>query len=257
MSRPIVPPSARSARAGSARVKEILTLVIAVAVIVATALLGRWQLGRGDTKRRLAADIAQRAAMPALTQGPAALDFAASEWRPVAVRGSYAAELTVFLQNRQHDDQPGYWVLTPLRIAGSDTWIMVQRGWVPRGFDAYALQPKVPTPAGSVEVHGRIAPAPSQWFSFAKDPADAVVRQNIDLHAFAVRHHMTLLPYVVQQLGTGDDGMVRDWPAPDLGMATNYGYAAQWFAMSLLGIGLTAWFGIRRLRRGPPGDIDA
>ena len=43
--------------------------------------------------------------------------------------------------------------------------------------------------------------------------------------------------------------LVRDWPAPDLGMQTNYGYAFQWFAMSATCMGLLVYFTTRTLRR--------
>jgi surfeit locus 1 family protein len=50
------------------------------------------------------------------------------------------------------------------------------------------------------------------------------------------------------------DGLQRDWPAPSSGMAKNQGYAAQWFALSALILGLYVWFQLiqpfRRRARG-------
>ncbi len=234
-------------------------MLAAIALIIATLLLGRWQLGRAETKRALEARIDARMHQTALVQGAHALDLAANVWSPVVVHGAYAADLTVFLQNRQHDGQPGFWVLTPLRIVPGNTWVMVQRGWVARTVDPTTLLPRVKTPSGVIEVHGRLAPPPSQWFSFAMDPPNAVIRQNVQLGAFAALHHITLLPYVIQELGDPRDGLVRDWPRADLGMETNYGYAAQWWSMSALGIVLTVYFMARRLRRvdRPDQESDA
>ncbi|OIQ87383.1 SURF1 family protein [mine drainage metagenome] len=246
MQRPIVPSSARA----PLRPREILTLLVALALIVATALLGRWQWGRGQTKQQLAARIEASMRGPALVQGAQPLDAARDAWRPLRASGSYAAEWTVFLQNRQYDGRSGFWVLTPLRLAGTSRWIMVERGWVASAFQPGSLVPGVPTPRGAIEVSGRLAPAPSQWFSFAKDAPDAVIRQNVQLASFAAAHRIELMPYVLQQLAPCEPGLVCEWPRADTGMERNFGYAYQWWAMSLLGAGLMVYFTTRRLRRG-------
>ena len=246
MQQPIVPSSARV----PLRPREILTLLLALALIVATALLGRWQWGRGQTKQQLTERIEASMRGPALEQGAQTFDAARDAWRPLHARGRYAAGWTVFLQNRQHAGRSGFWVLTPLRLAGTQRWIMVERGWVASAFAPGALVPGVPTPAGTVDVHGRLAPPPSQWFSFAKDAPDAVIRQNVQLAAFAAAHHIELLPYVLQQLAPCEPGLVCEWPRADTGMERNFGYAFQWWAMSVLGAGLMVYFTTRRLRRG-------
>ena len=251
MQQAIVPSSARA----PLRPREILTLALALALIVATALLGRWQLGRGQTKQQLAARIEASMRGPALVQGAQAFDAARDAWRPLRAHGTYAASLTVFLQNRQHDGRSGFWVLTPLRLAGSSRWIMVERGWVASAFAPGALVPGVPTPSAPVDVAGRLAPPPSQWFSFAKDAPDAVIRQNVKLSDFAAAHQLDLLPYVLQQLAPCEPGLVCDWPRADTGMERNFGYAFQWWAMSALGILLTVYFMARRMRRRAAEEI--
>jgi surfeit locus 1 family protein len=39
-----------------------------------------------------------------------------------------------------------------------------------------------------------------------------------------------------------DDGLLRDWPAPDFGVATHRIYMVQWYAFALLAAGLWLWF---------------
>lgn len=244
----IVPPTGPKNLPPLLTVREILTLILALALIVATALLGRWQLGRAEYKKALTVRIAERVRASPIEQGAIPLDFKPNEWRHVVAKGEYASSWTIYLQNRQYRNQPGFWVLTPLRIAGSDTYVMVMRGWVPRNFDAINLLPTVLTPKGEIYADGRIAPAPSQLFSFAKDPPGAVIRQNVQITQFAAYHHIQMLPYVIQELGAEKDGLVRSWPKPDVGMDTNYGYAFQWFSMTALGLGLTIYFLGRRIR---------
>ncbi len=244
----IVPPTRPKGAQPLLATREMVTLALALALIVATALLGRWQLGRAAYKKALTVRIAERMRGSPVVQGAQPLEFKANEWRHVVVRGEYATPWTIYLQNRQYNEQPGFWVLTPLRIANSQTYVMVMRGWVPRNFDAIDLLPKIATPQGLTAVEGRIAPAPSQWFSFAQDPPDAVIRQNVQLAQFAAYRHIQLLPYVIQEMGGQHDGLVRNWPQPNVGINTNYGYAFQWFSMTALGLGLTIYFLGKRIR---------
>jgi surfeit locus 1 family protein len=45
------------------------------------------------------------------------------------------------------------------------------------------------------------------------------------------------------------DGLLRDWPAADLGLQKHYGYAFQWFALCALILGLYVWFQLVKPRR--------
>ena len=42
--------------------------------------------------------------------------------------------------------------------------------------------------------------------------------------------------------------MRRGWAPPEVGVATNYGYAVQWFAMSVAFLGLWVWLQFVRPR---------
>ena len=228
---------------------EILIIGMGVLVIVVTALLGRWQLGRAHEKAALDAAMARSEAAAPLRVGLPGIDLASDKWRRAQARGTFDQRLTVYLQNRQEHEQTGFWVLTPMQLAGTQTYVMVQRGWIPRNFQAMDLIAPYKTPEGLTVVDGLIAPPPSQWFSFFPDPPKAVIRQNIDLPQFASQHHIRLLPYVLRQSGDLGDGLSRDWPAANTGISTNYGYAMQWFAMSAVAGLLLLVFVFRRLRR--------
>jgi surfeit locus 1 family protein len=49
----------------------------------------------------------------------------------------------------------------------------------------------------------------------------------------------------VVQTDAASEGLLRNWPEINLGVDTHYGYAAQWFALSLLIVLLYAWFQVR------------
>jgi surfeit locus 1 family protein len=164
----------------------------------------------------------------------------------VQLQGRWLAAHTVFLDNRQMGGRPGFFVVTPLELAPGDA-VLVQRGWVPRDAEQRTRLPAVPTPAGSVQVAGRIAPPPSRLFAFAAD-APGAIRQNLDLGAFSREIGVRLRPLSVQQLAGPQDGLQRDWPQPAVDVSKHYGYAFQWFALATLIAGLYVWFQLLRPR---------
>jgi surfeit locus 1 family protein len=151
----------------------------------------------------------------------------------------------VFLDNRQMNGKPGFYVLTPLQLDGGGSVVLVQRGWTPRNFVDRAALPKVETPAGRVTIQGRIAPAPSKLYDFAGAPPGPI-RQNLDLATFRTDTRLPVLDVTVVQTGDASEGLVRQWPEPATGADKNYGYAFQWFGLAGLIVILYVWFQIVR-----------
>lgn len=212
----------------------------------ATAWLGFWQLARAAQKQEMQAAIDARARLPVLREltvraGGAPAPGAELLYRRVALQGRWLDRATVFLDNRQMGGRQGFEVLTPLQLVPSGLTVVVQRGWVPRNFDDRTALPALPAPQGMVQVEGRIAPAPGSLYELGTAPPGRI-RQNLDLARFAQELGLPLAPYTVQQSGPSGDGLLRDWPAIDAGVAKHQGYAVQWFALCGLIIGLFVWF---------------
>lgn len=153
------------------RLRFWVITIAAVATFAATASLGRWQLSRAAQKEALQAEIdAQKLLPPIEADELLAMDKAtAALHRPLTLRGLWLTPQTVYLDNRQMNGVPGFYVVTPLAIEGSEQTVMVQRGWVQRNFsDRTRLEP-VETPAGLVEVTGLIVPPPAHLLSLGKD----------------------------------------------------------------------------------------
>ena len=128
--------------------------------------------------------------------------------------------------------------------------VLVQRGWVPRNFlDRLQVTPVV-TPAGVIELQGRIAPPPSKLYEFGRSEK-TVLRQNVDLAALSAEMGRPFLSVSVQQLGVASEGLLREWPKIATGVEKHYGYAFQWFALSALISILYVWFQIVRRFKQP------
>jgi surfeit locus 1 family protein len=261
------------------RLRFLLVTVAAVVGLAVTAALGRWQLDRAAQKEALHDAIARRGAMPPLDAaalqreiGPATGrsdigDGAAAPsaalppppllHRAVRLRGRWLPAQTVYLDNRPMDGRVGFYAVTPLRLEAASpaeppAVVLVQRGWIPRDFaDRVRLQP-VETPAGLVEVEGRLAASPSRLLSLgaaqgSARQGDSPIRQNLDLADFRRETGLPLLAAsVVQTAPRASDGLLRAWPEIASGVEKHYGYAFQWFGLSALIAILYAWYQIIR-----------
>ena len=225
-----------------------VTLAMLVGVAL-TVRLGFWQLSRAaDKEARHTAIVAQMTA-PVLDTATLLAQPAQFEQlhQRVALQGEWLPEHTVYLDNRPMNGRAGFWVLTPLQLNAS-TRVLVQRGWVPRHQLDRTLLPEIQTPAGVVQVHGRIALPPSNLMALSAEPdvttqasVPSKIRQNLSLDAYAAQTGGALAA-VVLQTDSASEGLLRDWPEIAAGVEKNLAYAFQWFALAALQLMLYIWF---------------
>ena len=227
-------------------VRSIRSWLIALATVLglaATLALGIWHLDRAHQKLALQAAIEAKKRLPALDQRALVAANGAPDlmYREVMLRGTWVAPHTVFLDNRQMLGRPGFYVLTPLRLAGSDAVVLVQRGWVQRNFLERERLPSIETPVGVVQLRGRIAPPPAKLYEF-EGAGSGPIRQNLDMTDFGAETRLALLALLVVQIDPASEGLKRDWPEAASGVEKHYGYAFQWLALSGLITILYVWF---------------
>ena len=232
---------------------------VTVAALLAAALtfsLGNWQLRRAAQKEALHTAINKQKELPAIDiYGLLAINNVADMvHRTAFVSGFWQAAQSVYLDNRPMNGKPGFWVVTPLRLEGSSQSVLVQRGWIPRDFQDRSRLAAISTPLHPVQVTGRIAPAPAKLYEF-KGADSGPIRQNLDIAAFSAETGLPLVNLLLLQTDAASDGLLRDWPAPNVGVDKHYGYAFQWFGLcGLVGV-LYVWFQILLPRRAKPSVI--
>ncbi len=224
--------------------------VVTAAALLTAALtfsLGQWQLRRAAQKIALQASLDQQKLLPPLGSADlSALGDAgpqAKAWvdRQIQLSGHWLKQQTIYLDNRPMNAKPGFWVMTPLQLIGSKQVVLVQRGWIPRDFENRTHLVEFETPAQTVTLMGRMAPAPAKLYAF-KGADTGSIRQNLDIPSFAVETGLQLVSALVIQTDSASDGLQRDWAPPTLGVDKHYGYAFQWFGLCALVLGLYAWF---------------
>lgn len=224
----------------------------ALVVVAVTVSLGNWQLRRADEKRALQAqrDAAERDAPVDVTGS--GNDAVALDGRRVRVRGRFVSEFDVFIDNRTWRGVAGFHVLSPLRLAGSDSYVLVLRGWVASDPRERWRVPRVPVPEGEVEVEGIALRELAHTLELGRtrEPGpDDRIWLNVDLDRYRRWSGLSVQLPIVRELtppqtasGAFDDGLVRDWARPGGDVERHVAYAFQWYAMAALAGGLWIWF---------------
>ena len=162
--------------------------------------------------------------------------------RAAIARGRWRAEKTLFLDNKIHHGRPGYHVLTPLQLSGSEVVVLVNRGWIaaPR---LRSDVPSVPTANGEVEVSGVTRSFETRIFELKETPPQGSVWQHMREADYRRHSGLDALPVLLLQTGAGSDGLIRDWGSAENPAAKHHGYMAMWliFALMAAAYGLFAW----------------
>lgn len=232
------------------RSRIVPTLAVAVLLPVFVAL-GVWQTHRAEFKRELQAEYDARIAGPVVAIEPRLQTADALRFRRVVARGTYESDRQFFVDNRVHRGIAGFHVVTPLRIAGGDVRVLVNRGWIEGNPDRSRL-PAADVPAGEVEVSG-IAIVPVTGYFTLGEPSAASgawesVWPHLELERFAKAASYPVQPVIVllDPVSTAG-GFVREWARLDAGIKTHQSYAFQWYSLA---VAVAAVYLLVHFRRG-------
>jgi len=246
----------RAGARGRAGVRLVPALA-ALAVIVATASLGNWQMRRAAEKQALQTQREAALSDAPIRLGSASLDASALDGRRVVGEGTFDDSRTVFLDNRTRGGVAGFHVVTPLRLDPSATHVLVLRGWIARDMADRTRLPPLRTPAGPVRVEGLAMATLPQPMLLGADAAPAQgerIWQHLTLQRYREWSSLAVLPVIVRQTSGLDDGLVREWAQPGSDVDKHRGYAFQWFAMTAVTAGLWLVFGYLRPGGKRPSD---
>ena len=196
---------------------RLWAIALAAAACAAGIALGNWQTRRADEKLAAAAAL---------------------ESKRVTLRGVFRPELTVLLDNKIRNHRVGYEVVTPLRLADG-SHALVNRGWFARD----AKEP--PPPKGEVRIEGIALERLPRAMRLGEE-SKSRVRQNLEVPDFARETGLALQPGVIEQHSDDGDGLLRDWPRPDLGVDMHKSYALQWYSLAALSLALLVVLSFRK-----------
>ena len=244
-------------RLGTRYFRPSLASTLAVLLLLPLLLaMGFWQLDRAEQKAKLQAAFAEHFAQApvALTELMEPADTS-NRYFHVSTSGYYDGAHQLLLDNQVHDGQPGYHVLTPLRVA-KDATILINRGWVPLGASRKQL-PQVAAPSGLVTLSGWLAqpafPGMRLGDATGADRRWPRVIPYVDYPQLSTILGYSLQPVVILLAPEAPDGYWRDWQPRfgGLGPDRHRGYAVQWFALA---VALITLYGFAGMRRSPPSE---
>jgi surfeit locus 1 family protein len=239
----------------------VLTL-ICIALFIK---FGLWQYNKAQQKMLIqtAYNLAKTDDVLQFPLGPKNSSMDAWNYKKVKVSGVYQPKFQFLLDNQVEGNRVGYHVITPLKIDQSEQYVLINRGWV-LGKDIHTELPTFATPTGQQTVIGQIWVPSKKIFtleatesSTAIEATEATKTTEKKAHADAVStvtatkpwqpvwQHMNMARYqhsvtfAVSSLAIKLDqtstagGFVRNWQVPVARIATNIGYAYQWFGFAL------------------------
>lgn len=222
---------------------RVATILIIIAILVQLRL-SVWQLDRLQERRTFNARVQAQLDAPPLTldANTPVDDLGNMEYRTVVVRGEFDFSQEVALRGQSWNATLGARLLTPLRIAGSDRAVLVDRGWIPYEETEDGQWPQY-NQAGVVEVRGRIQASRNQTgFGIPIDPTPVPGQRltawnKADVQAIGAQVPYPLLPIYIQQAPDPDPDTVLPYAglSPlDLSEGSHLGYAGQWFMFALV-----------------------
>lgn len=221
---------------------------LAMVIVLAAGCvgLGRWQLERREAVvediRRIEAnyDAAPERYVPGVN------DFDSfdptREWTPITFTGTYDVANQTVARNRPLNGQPGYEVLTPLKLEDG-TAVIIDRGWLPIGNAKPGRPDEIPAPpAGQVEVTARMKPGEPTVNRGA--PEGQIASINLPALAERVDYPLQGAAYgllALEQPAAAQTPVAAPKPSVDEG--PHLSYSLQWFAFGVLvfiGLGYAA-----------------
>ena len=241
-----MPIAALTSSAGRRFRPALLPTLAAVAVIGVTILLGNWQARRAELRGSLQQQAETMAREPPLSIRRSADITQDMRYRRASVAGEYSGARQIWLDNRTYKGAAGFRILTPLRLEDG-THLLIDRGWIAAVSSSVGrAPPAAEPPPGRVTVTGRLNQPPAKFLELAHAEPTTRVVQNLDLPEYAKATGLTLAPLILEQAPGASDGLVRDWPPPDLGRDKNVGYMWQWYGFATLTAVLWLVFSWRR-----------
>lgn len=210
-----------------------MTIVTAVLAGILGSL-GMWQLDRAEQKRQLLQSWSGKAGEETIRLNALVKPDREFRYQPAEVTGVLDGAHQYLLDNKVYRGRVGYQVLTPLRIAGSEFAVLVNRGWVPASLDRREL-PEIPVPRGELRMTGILDFPPEKVFVLGEGedraPGWPKVLQRIRFDLQAQQLGYSLLPVLLLLDPDQAAGFVRDWRPVVFGPEKHRGYAFQWFSL--------------------------
>ncbi|MEM8815506.1 MAG: SURF1 family protein [Pseudomonadota bacterium] len=216
-----------------------LPFVLGGGVMALMLLACYWQLERAAEKRADRQAFANSGNYTAYADG-----YPVRPYEALTLRGSWLADRQFLLDNIIVQSRVGHYVITPLETASDEPLVLVNRGFI-RQREGSVGAVDIALDATSAEIGGRAGRLPRAGFKMGQSipemsgwPVHALYPVYDDLAAALGRE---VQPFVLLLDAGEPQGFRREWQPEGIGPDRHAAYAAQWFLMALVLLGLMIW----------------
>ncbi len=216
--------------------------------------LGYWQYEKALLKQKIQANFEQISASQAPNLKDYLLNSEILEFKKVEVSGEYDVKFQILIDNKVENSLAGYHVITPLKIQNTDSYVLVNRGWI-QGNKARADIPVFDTPQGEQEIKGMAWLPTNKIFTLEVKVLQQdinskwqLVWQNLDMQKYVKAAPIKILPVIIKlDSDSPAGGFTRNWEMSADRIVTHLGYAYQWFGFAFAALGIYLYLSFKKL----------
>jgi len=205
--------------------------------------LGLWQIERGQTKANIILEFENN-----LKKDASVFSEDSKKWDKVFINGTWDNSRQMLVDNVINRGVAGYKVLTPFKISNSDTFILVDRGWIPREASRQTL-PNIDINNIKEKVFGTLE-NPELGFVLSDILVSGdwpKVSQTKNLNVISKEYNDPLAQFILVADPVLKNSLEYLKIIPTNMMPSkHYGYSAQWFTMFLVLCFMYIWLGYKK-----------
>jgi surfeit locus 1 family protein len=216
---------------------KLITSFLTLIFLYLFVSLGFWQLDRAEQKRTLYAEFQDRQSADAVNLvNSYKLEKEALIWRKARANGFFLEQYQILLDNQVQDTEAGYYIYTPFKLAQSNKYVLVNRGWLLADTNR-SIVPKLTPAISEIDIYGVVKDIPKTGLLLKELPPEKMDEgiyrvQKININEIEELTNIKLLPYIIRLEPESEYGYVRKWRLPGSGESTHTGYAFQWFTFA-------------------------
>ena len=214
--------------------RYLIPSILIVTTIAFLTSLGFWQLDRANEKRAIEASIqkANTGIVELITDENRLLE---KEYYQVRLKGQYQSNKQFIYDNQIVDQVSGYYVLTPFKLEGQPSTIIINRGFIPWNGDREKLA-DVSIEKTKSEIKVQISKPIKRIELKSSEIGNnfPVLIQAVDLVKMSELAGIDFSSMVGLLDASMDDGFVRKWEPYKGSIEKHIGYAVQWFLMAIV-----------------------
>lgn len=208
-------------------------LITFFALFVLTLSLGIWQINRGYEKKELENIYSLQQSYP-IEEITYNLDSEINLYRSVSIKGKFLEDL-FYLDNKIHNGKPGVVVMSPFELDDGSA-LMISRGWVEMT-DRNNFK-RIYTPEESLTLVGTLRPS-STGLTLSSNTTLKLEKaffliQALDLSEIKSIIGRDLKASVLELSDLSPASFTSIWKPINLSSYRHFGYAFQWFGLSIV-----------------------